>query len=147
MAGPRPKITGPAFVGPFSNEGGRILDDNTNSVLRVDGQDSTSAQDEELAEVIVKFLNEKYLPAPEVPEIRMVARLVDSSGDDWFELQPGAWTMGGDSTSFMGGSSTRESLRLAKERPKTSGLSARSEFSVKREYGEKTQYRTTVQDQ
>jgi hypothetical protein len=110
LIGPKPVTLSPVFVTPFVVNGIYVKDANGLSVLRVDSSNGSVNQDKGLAEEIVRLLNKEYGGAG-------VNKLVDGGGDDWFELEPNAWSMGGQSTGSGSLRTTeRQSLDIARTR-------------------------------
>jgi hypothetical protein len=140
LIGPRPITEEPAFPTPFSADMVFVKDAIGRQVLRVEGGITSFTEDRALAEEIVRLLNKEYGTDPVVENPferrapKYIRRLVDGSGDDWFELAPGKWVMGGDSTTEGFGDTLTIPQSLARARERNLEYNSRTRDSIEASY-------------
>lgn len=89
-------------------------------------------QDKLLAEEIVRVMNKEH-------DSDGIVKITDGGGDDWFELHPDQWYMGGDSRpGYSYSVSASESLARARERTNDSYTLAKIEENFGIEAGSRT---------
>jgi hypothetical protein len=140
LFGPKPEpVQGPAFSTPFEATGTEVRTAGGERLFEVCGQNSTEAQDKELAQEIVRLLNAAH-PNPvtdpfAAPVSKVKVRAVTDNGNDqWFELEPDLWTMGEQ----HGAGNGSVSYHRAQLRDKANALANVTLPYIRREFGIKS---------
>lgn len=132
LIGPKPDHEYPVFTTPFRADGVYVKDFNGALLLRVDSANGSFDQDKLLAEEIVRVMNKEH-------DSDGIVKIVDGGGDDWFELHPDQWFMGGDSgTGHSYSVSVSESLARSRARTNDAYTLAKIEENFGIEAGSRT---------